>query len=89
MYYIYPIWYRQASYTNTVTGVVTKGSPVIFTLTIPSTASNIQGAITLANYLKRLGQSDAALRAEGLFSIQNQSFVGDLATVPALLLSAL
>ena len=72
-----------------MTGVVTKGSPVIFTLTIPSTASNIQGAITLANYLIQHGQSDTALHAEGLFNIQNQSFVGDLATVPALLLSAL
>ena len=42
----------QANYTNSVTKIATVGSPVVYTLSIPSTSTNKEGAIKYIQYLR-------------------------------------
>jgi ABC-type molybdate transport system substrate-binding protein len=43
--------YAAAQWTNPKTNTVSTGAPVIYTVTIPSTVKNKDGAIAFVNYL--------------------------------------
>jgi molybdate/tungstate transport system substrate-binding protein len=72
--------YAAASYTNKK-GQMLKGSPVLYTVTIPSTVRNRQGAEAFVQYLlAKPGQSQ--LNEAGLPPVQAQ-VEGDAGTLPA------
>jgi molybdate/tungstate transport system substrate-binding protein len=56
--------YSLQSYT-TQRGVVFHGSPILFTITIPTTSKNVTGAIAFVRYLTA-GDGKAAIEADGL-----------------------
>jgi len=72
--------YAKATYT-TAKGAVVSGSPIEYTLTIPSTVRNRDGALAFAQFLAA-PQGVRILAAEGLTTFKPR-FDGDLSTVPA------
>lgn len=71
--------YAQASYTNAA-GVVQRGAPIAFSVTIPSTARNQAGAEAFVAYL--LGeQGRATFTADG-FTATPLALTGDGSTLP-------
>jgi len=72
-------YYAQASYTS-ATGVQ-KGAPIIYSVSIPTTAKNEAGAVAFVRYL--LGSAgQAILRADGILPTAF-TFTGDATKVPA------
>lgn len=72
-------YYTRANYTGTKG--VKYGSAIIYTITITNSALNIAGATTFVRYLRSLVGS-TELTEEGLFVYPDQSFLGNLSTVP-------
>ena len=59
--------YAQASWTNPKTGKTTKGAPIVYTITIPSTSKNKAGAIAFVNFLLS-SQGQGILSGNGVLS---------------------
>lgn len=72
--------YAAATYT-TSTGSVSKGAPILFSATIPSTAKNEAGAVAFVQYL--LGADGQSLLQSSGFSKVSFKFTGDAAKVPS------
>ncbi len=72
--------YAQASYTSAA-GVTTHGSPIAFSVTIPSTAHNQAGAVAFVAYL--LGDKGNALLTADGFVVSAPKLTGDSAQVPS------
>lgn len=64
----YASTYSTVTWTNPQTKMVSKGGPVIFTLTIPSTSQNMPGAIAFANFLLSSQGQNILLNTGGLLS---------------------
>lgn len=64
---------------------MTKGSAIEFTVTIPTRAIHAADAVQFVQYLISLKNS-TQITAEGLPSVPNATFAGDLTTVPPILL---
>ena len=74
-------YYAKANYTNTVTGTVSKGSAVIYTVAIPALAPNPVAAVDYVSNLLSLN-GGAQLVGEGLYPTAHVTFVGNLSAVP-------
>lgn len=73
--------YATAHWTNPQTKATSKGAPIVFTITIPSTAQNKAGALAFVNFiLSASGQ--AILQGAGLSSTPFK-LTGDPAALPA------
>ncbi len=72
--------YAAATYTN-AEGKVSKGAPILFSVTIPSTVKNQAGAVAFVQYL--LGSDGQALLLSNGFLKASFKFTGDAAKVPA------
>ncbi len=72
--------YSTVTWTNPKTRAVSKGGPIIFTVTIPSTAQNQAGALAFAKFLLS-SQGQSLLLANGLLSTPFTAS-GDAAAVP-------
>lgn len=72
--------YSAATYT-TATGTVSKGAPIIFSVTIPTTVKNQVGAVAFIQYL--LSADGQSLLQSNGFSKVSFKFTGDAAKVPA------
>ena len=78
--------YAQATYTD-AKGVAHTGAPILYSVTIPATASNRAGALAFAQYLLG-GGGQGILSADGIGQIGPVAG-GDAATIPAELKSYL
>jgi len=72
--------YAQASWTNPTTRKVTKGAPIVYTITIPSTSKNKSGAIAFVNFLLS-SQGQSILSGNGVLSTPVTAS-GDKAAIP-------
>lgn len=72
--------YAQASFTDS-TGKTTTGAPIVYTVTILSTASNKKGADAFVHYLLA-GAGHTALTKAGILSL-SPTVTGNSATVPS------
>lgn len=59
--------YATVTWTNPKTQIVSKGSPILFTITIPSTSQNRAGALAFTNFLLS-SQGQGILLNNGLFA---------------------
>lgn len=71
--------YAAATYT-TATGTVSKGAPILFSVTIPATVKNQAGAVAFVQYL--LGTEGQALLITSGFLKTPLTFSGDATKVP-------
>ena len=60
--------YSTVTYTNPQTKAVSKGGPIIYTVTIPTTSQNMAGAIAFVNYLLSPAGQGILLNTGGLLS---------------------
>ena len=73
----------QANYTNSVTKIATVGSPVVYTVSIPSTSTNKEGAIKYIQYLRDLNTSMSAVLKSRLSRFGPTSpYIGNTSAVP-------
>jgi molybdate/tungstate transport system substrate-binding protein len=72
--------YAQATWTNPKTNKVVKGAPIVYTLTIPSTSKNKDGAIAFANFLLS-SQGQNILASNGVLSTKITAS-GDKTAIP-------
>ena len=72
--------YAKAQWTNPKTGKVTKGAPIIYTITIPSTSKNMAGAIAFVNFLLS-SQGQNILTQNGVLSTPITAS-GDTSAIP-------
>jgi molybdate/tungstate transport system substrate-binding protein len=72
--------YAKASYTDPKTGQTTKGSATVYTITIPNTSKNKDGAIAFVNFLFST-QGKAILTGDGLILV-TPTVKGDTSAVP-------
>ncbi len=72
--------YAAAHWTNPKTGKTSKGAPVLYTITIPSTSKDMAGAIAFVNFMLS-SQGQALLQANGILSTPVK-VSGDASTVP-------
>ncbi len=73
--------YAKASYTDPKTGQTTKGSATVYTITIPNTSKNKDGAIAFVNFLFST-QGKAILTGDGLILV-TPTVKGDTSAVPS------
>ena len=77
-------YYSKANYTNTATGAVTKGSAIVYTITIPTLSPDPPMAATYVSHLLSL-LGTAQMTGEGLFPLATGPiFAGNLSAVPTL-----
>ncbi len=72
--------YAKASYTDPKTSQTTKGSATVYTITIPNTSKNKDGAIAFVNFLFS-AQGKALLTGDGL-TLVTPTVKGDTSAVP-------
>jgi molybdate/tungstate transport system substrate-binding protein len=77
--------YAKASYTDPKTGAVTKGSAIVYTITILNTAKNKAGAIAFVQFLLS-SQGQTFFTNDGLLMV-TPKVSGDIAAVPSQLQS--
>jgi molybdate/tungstate transport system substrate-binding protein len=77
--------YAQASYTDPKTGKKSSGSAIVYTITIPSTSKNQDGAIAFVNFILS-PQGRAFFSQDGLLQTTPTLF-GNTSAVPGLLQS--
>ncbi len=75
--------YAIATWKNPKTGKVSKGSPIVFTLTVLNTAKNPAGGIAFANFLLS-SQGQSLLQGQGLLATPFKAG-GDATKIPQLL----
>lgn len=73
--------YAKASYTDPQTSQTTKGSAIVYTITIPNTSKNKAGAIAFVNFLFS-AQGKAILTGDGL-TLATPTVKGDASAVPS------
>lgn len=73
--------YSAAHWTNPKTGKTSKGGPILYTITIPSTSKNKSGAIAFVNYLLS-SQGQALLQGAGILSTPIKAY-GDTNAIPS------
>jgi molybdate/tungstate transport system substrate-binding protein len=73
--------YATAHWTNPKTKATSKGGPIVFTITIPSTAQNKAGAIAFVNFI--LSQSGQAILQSAGISTTPFKLTGDANELPA------
>ena len=78
-------FYSKANYTNSLTGVVSKGAAIVYTITIPTRAANPEAATAYVENLLSL-QGSLQLNGEGLYP-SGPTFAGNLSAVPSMLLA--
>lgn len=71
-----------------MTGKVSKGSAVVYTLTIPTRVVKMDNALALSTLLLNIGACEL-LKAQGLLKYNNMAFAGNLSNVPLRLQSVL
>ncbi len=74
-------FYAQASYTNPKTGKKVLGTAIVYTITIPSTSKNREGAIAFVNFVLS-SQGQALFNQDGLLQTPLQ-LAGDASAVPS------
>ncbi len=72
--------YATATWKNPKTGKVSKGAPIVFTLTVLNTAKNMAGGIAFANFLLS-SQGQSLLQGQGLLATPFKAG-GDTAKIP-------
>jgi molybdate/tungstate transport system substrate-binding protein len=77
---VYSDFYKQANYTLESTQKIIYGEPVFFSVTIPNTAKNLDGAISFVNFILSKNGSQL-LDHQGLRPI-NATHYGDLTSIP-------
>jgi molybdate/tungstate transport system substrate-binding protein len=77
--------YAKASYTDPKTGMVTKGSAIVYTITILNTSKNKAGAIAFVQFILS-SQGKSFFTNDGLSTV-TPKISGDLAAVPSQLQS--
>ena len=77
--------YAAATYTNPKTKKVSKGSAIVYTITIPSTSKNMAGAIAFVHYILS-SQGEMFFTNDGL-SLTTPKLAGDASAVPSQLQS--
>ena len=77
--------YAKASYTDPKTGTVTKGSAIVYTITVLNTSKNKAGAIAFVQYIFS-SQGEAFFTSDGL-SLVTPKVSGDATAVPSQLQS--
>ena len=80
----YNSYYSKANYTNTATGAVTKGSAIVYTITIPTLSPDPPMAAAYVSHLLSL-LGTAQMTQEGLLPLASGPiFAGNLSAVPTL-----
>ena len=73
----------QANYTNTVTKIATVGSPVVYTLSIPSSSMNREGAVKYMKYLRDQNNTMSIKLKPRLLRLDPKSpYIGNSSAVP-------
>ena len=72
--------YATATWTNPKTNVVSKGAPIVYTVTVLNTAKNKAGGIAFANFLLS-SQGQALLQGQGVLTTPLTAG-GDATTIP-------
>jgi uncharacterized repeat protein (TIGR01451 family) len=72
--------YAKATYTDPKTGAVTKGSAIVYTITVLNTSKNKAGAIAFVQYILS-SQGESFFTNDGL-SVVTPKISGDAAAVP-------
>lgn len=73
--------YARATYTDPKTGTVTKGSAIVYTITVLNTSKNKAGAIAFVQYIFS-SQGEAFFTNDGLSTVKPK-LSGDVASVPS------
>ena len=73
--------YAAATYTNPTTKKVSKGSAIVYTITIPSTSKNMAGAIAFVQFIFS-PQGETLFTNDGL-TLATPKLSGDASTVPS------
>ena len=77
---VYSDFYKQANYTLKSNQKIIYGEPVFFSVTIPNTAKNLDGAISFVNFILSKNGSKI-LDNQGLYPI-NATYHGNLKNIP-------
>lgn len=76
-------FYKKASYTFSNNGKVAQGEPVYFSITIPNTNKNIDGAISFMNYLISSDKGKFILEKQGLDYLKVPIIEGNKSKIPS------
>ena len=76
-------FYKKASYTFSNIDKVAKGEPVYFSVTIPATNKNFNGAISFVNYLISSDKGKLILEKQGLDYLKNPIIEGNISKIPS------
>jgi molybdate/tungstate transport system substrate-binding protein len=76
-------FYKKASYTFSNNGKVAQGEPVYFSITIPNTNKNIDGAISFMNYLISSDKGKLILERQGLDYLKVPIIEGNKSKIPS------
>ena len=80
-------FYKMASYTfSSNDGKIVYGGPVYFSVTIPDTNKNFNGAISFINYLISSDKGKLILEKQGLDYLQNPIIDGNKSKIPSSIL---
>jgi len=81
-------YYKMASYTFSSNGQIISGAPVYFSVTIPNTYKNFNGAVSFVNYL--ISPNDKGkliLEKQGLDYLKSPIIEGNISKIPSSILS--
>jgi molybdate/tungstate transport system substrate-binding protein len=81
-------YYKMASYTFSSNGQIISGAPVYFSVTIPNTYKNFNGAVSFVNYL--ISPNDKGkliLDKQGLDYLKSPIIEGNISKIPSSILS--
>jgi molybdate/tungstate transport system substrate-binding protein len=76
-------FYKKASYAFSNNGKVAQGEPVYFSITIPNTNKNIDGAISFMNYLISSDKGKFILEKQGLDYLKVPIIEGNKSKIPS------
>lgn len=85
-------YYKQASYTfsndNANGGKIVFGEPIYFSVTIPTTVQNLNGAVSFVNYLISYNDTGKILlEKQGLDYLKNPIVEGNISKMPFTILN--
>ncbi len=81
-------YYKMASYTFSSNGQIIPGAPIYFSVTIPNTYKNFNGAVSFVNYL--ISPNDKGkliLEKQGLDYLKSPIIEGNISKIPSSILS--
>lgn len=76
-------FYKKASYTFSSKGQIIYGGPIYFSITIPETNKNINGAISFMNFLISSDKGKLLLESQGLNYLKKPIVQGDIDRIPS------